>query len=89
MKRETTQYQSIPRAPASQTYPCWRRYRPDASLPNDTRWTHRGELLVPVTFTTGLDYETMSERRKGYENFVMSDGAPQYGEKGELRHQRA
>ncbi|WP_228739266.1 hypothetical protein, partial [Klebsiella michiganensis] len=26
----------------------------------DTRWTHRGELLVPVTFTTGLDYETMS-----------------------------
>ncbi|WP_228738927.1 hypothetical protein, partial [Klebsiella michiganensis] len=26
-----------------------------------TRWTHRGELLVPVTFTTGLDYETMSE----------------------------
>jgi iron complex outermembrane receptor protein len=40
---------------------------------------------VPVTFTTGLDYETMSERRKGYENFVMSNGAPQYGEKGDLR----
>lgn len=40
---------------------------------------------MPVTFTTGLDYETMSERRKGYENFVMSNGAPQYGEKGDLR----
>jgi iron complex outermembrane receptor protein len=24
----------------------------------------------------------MSERRKGYENFVMVNGAPQYGEKG-------
>jgi iron complex outermembrane receptor protein len=40
---------------------------------------------VPVTFTTGVDYETMSERRKGYENFVISNGAPQYGEKGDLR----
>jgi iron complex outermembrane receptor protein len=51
----------------------------------DTRWTHRGELLVPVTFTAGLDYENMSERRKGYENFVMVNGAPQYGEQGALR----
>lgn len=34
----------------------------------DTRLTHRGELLVPVTLTAGLDYENMSERRKGYEN---------------------
>lgn len=40
---------------------------------------------MPVTFTTGLDYENMSERRKGYENFVMSNGAPQYGEEGSLR----
>jgi iron complex outermembrane receptor protein len=34
------------------------------------------ELLVPVTFTTGLDYENMSERRKGYENYVLVNGAP-------------
>ena len=85
-ERETTQYQSIPRAPqlkpthAGGVIDLTRHYQGI-----DTRWTHRGELLVPVTFTTGLDYETMSERRKGYENFVMSDGAPQYGEKGDLR----
>lgn len=85
-ERETTQYQSIPRAPqlkathAGGVIDLTRHYQGI-----DTRWTHRGELLVPVAFTTGLDYETMSERRKGYENFVMSDGAPQYGEKGELR----
>lgn len=85
-ERETTQYQSIPRAPqlkpthAGGVIDLTRHYQGV-----DTRWTHRGELLVPVTFTTGLDYETMSERRKGYENFVISNGAPQYGEKGNLR----
>ncbi|MCX3080147.1 TonB-dependent receptor [Klebsiella michiganensis] len=85
-ERETTQYQSIPRAPqlkpthAGGVIDLTRHYQGI-----DTRWTHRGELLVPITFTTGLDYETMSERRKGYENFVMSNGAPQYGEKGDLR----
>jgi iron complex outermembrane receptor protein len=35
--------------------------------------------LVPVTITSGLNYETMSEQRKGYENFVMVNGAPDYG----------
>lgn len=40
---------------------------------------------MPVTLTAGLDYENMSERRKGYENFVMVNGAPQYGEQGALR----
>ncbi len=51
----------------------------------DTRWTHRGELLVPVSFTTGLNYENMSEKRRGYENFVMNGTTPEYGEKGNLR----
>ncbi|ODO93102.1 TonB-dependent receptor [Klebsiella pneumoniae] len=85
-ERETTQFQSIPRAP---------QLKPShaggvIALPRhyqgiDTRLTHRGELLVPVTLTAGLDYENMSERRKGYENFVMVNGAPQYGEQGALR----
>lgn len=85
-ERETTQYQSIPRAPqlnpshAGGVIDLTRHYQGI-----DTRWTHRGELLVPVTFTTGLDYENMSERRKGVENFVMVNGAPQYGEEGNLR----
>ncbi|PCR33601.1 TonB-dependent siderophore receptor [Klebsiella pneumoniae] len=85
-ERETTQFQSIPRAPqlkpshAGGVIDLTRHYQG-----NDTRLTHRGELLVPVTLTAGLDYENMSERRKGYENFVMVNGAPQYGEQGALR----
>ncbi|HDS5339696.1 TPA: TonB-dependent receptor [Klebsiella pneumoniae] len=85
-ERETTQFQSIPRAPqlkpshAGGVIDLTRHYQGI-----DTRLTHRGELLVPVTLTAGLDYENMSERRKGYENFVMVNGTPQYGEQGALR----
>ncbi|HBX1843177.1 TPA: TonB-dependent receptor [Klebsiella pneumoniae] len=85
-ERETTQFQSIPRAPqlkpshAGGVIDLTRHYQGI-----DTRLSHRGELLVPVTLTAGLDYENMSERRKGYENFVMVNGAPQYGEQGALR----
>lgn len=85
-ERETTHFQSIPRAPqlkpshAGGVIDLTRHYQGI-----DTRLTHRGELLVPVTLTAGLDYENMSERRKGYENFVMVNGAPQYGEQGALR----
>ncbi len=85
-ERETTQFQSIPRAPqlkpshAGGVIDLTRHYQGI-----DTRLTHRGELLVPVTLTAGLDYENMSERRKGYENFVMVNGAPQNGEQGALR----
>lgn len=85
-ERETTQFQSIPRAPqlkpshAGGVIDLTRHYQGI-----DTRLTHRGELLVPVTLTAGLDYENKSERRKGYENFVMVNGAPQYGEQGALR----
>ncbi|WBU51553.1 TonB-dependent receptor [Kosakonia pseudosacchari] len=85
-ERETTQYQSIPRAPqlnpthAGGVIDLTRHYQGI-----DTRWTHRGELGVPVTFTGGLNYENMSEERKGYENFMMDGTTPVYGEKGNLR----
>ncbi|EML2245877.1 TonB-dependent receptor PqqU [Klebsiella aerogenes] len=85
-ERETTQYQSIPMAPqlkpshSGGVIDLTRHYQGI-----DTRWTHRGELLVPVTFTTGLDYENMSEQRKGYENFVVTNDGVQLGEKGNLR----
>ncbi|WP_318372732.1 TonB-dependent receptor PqqU [Enterobacter sp.] len=85
-ERETTQYQSIPRAPqlnpthAGGVIDLTRHYQGV-----DTRWTHRGELGVPVTLTTGLNYENMSEDRKGYENFVMSGSTPVYGQKGQQR----
>lgn len=85
-ERETTQYQSIPMAPqlkpshAGGVITLQRHYQGI-----DNRWTHRGELGVPVTFTTGLNYENMSENRKGYNNFRLDDGVPEYGQKGDLR----
>lgn len=85
-ERETTQFQSIPRAPqlnpthAGGVIDLTRHYQGI-----DTRWTHRGELVIPVTVTGGLNYENMSEQRKGFENFVMVNGAPDYGREGHLR----
>jgi iron complex outermembrane receptor protein len=85
-ERETTQYQSIPMAPqlrpshAGGVISLQRHYQGV-----DGRWTHRGRLGVPVTFTAGLSYENMSENRKGYTNYRLSDGVPQYGHKGDLR----
>ena len=86
-EREMTQYQSIPAstqrenpAHSGGVIDMQRHYQGI-----DTRWTHRGELLVPVTFTTGLNYENMSENRRGYENFVMDNGVPDYGVKGNKR----
>ncbi|MEB5922324.1 TonB-dependent receptor PqqU [Franconibacter daqui] len=86
-ERETVQYQSIPRAPQlNPTHPggvidLTRHYQGI-----DSRWTHRGGLGdVPFSFTTGLNYENLIEKRKGYENFSMVNGAPAYGEKGSLR----
>ncbi|MDV5141098.1 TonB-dependent receptor [Chimaeribacter arupi] len=85
-QRETTQYQSIPvSTQANPQQPggvigLTRHYHGI-----DTRWTHRGELGVPVTLTTGLDYETMSEQRKGYENFTLNNGVAELGNMGNLR----
>jgi iron complex outermembrane receptor protein len=85
-EREMTQYQSIPYQPqlkathSGGVIDMQRHYQGI-----DTRWTHKGELLVPVTFTTGLNYENMSEDRRGYQNFVMDNGVPDYGVKGEKR----
>jgi len=83
-ERETTQYQSIPDfAQKKAGHPggvisLTRHYQGI-----DTRWSHRDTLFtLPVTLTGGLDYETMSETRKGYRNFT-DNGA--YGVQGELR----
>ncbi|MEG3130044.1 TonB-dependent receptor PqqU [Pantoea cypripedii] len=85
--RETTQYQSIPAS--AQTNPAHpggvisltRHYQGI-----DTRWTHRDTLFsIPLTVTGGLDYETMTERRKGYENFTTSNGVTDYGVMGDMR----
>ncbi len=86
-ERHTTQYQSIPMAPqlnpahAGGVIVLERKYQGI-----DTRWRHQDNLgAVPVTFTGGLDYETMTERRQGFENFTLQDGEVEYGGKGALR----
>lgn len=85
-ERQTTQYQSIPMGPQLNPSHSGGVIDLDRHYQGiDTRWTHRGELLVPVTLTTGLDYETMSEKRKGYQNFVLDNGMPDYGQQGAMR----
>jgi len=86
-ERETTQYQSIPMATQLKAgYPggvisLARHYQGI-----DTRWTHRDTVLtLPVTLTAGLDYETMTEKRKGYQNFTTSNGVTDYGVQGDMR----
>lgn len=85
-ERETTQYQSIPIDPqlnsshAGGVITLQRHYQGI-----DNRWTHRAEWGIPVTFTTGINYENMSENRKGYNNYRLDNGVPEYGQKGDLR----
>ncbi|VTR22732.1 Uncharacterised protein [Serratia fonticola] len=91
-ERETTQYQSIPVAvqQRSEQHPggvisLARHYQGI-----DTRWTHRGEIAtLPFSVTGGLDYETMTEQRKGYENFTVVNGVSELGTKGNLRRMNA
>lgn len=85
-ERQTTQYQSIPYAPQQKPSHSGGVIDLDRHYQGiDTRWTHRGELLIPVTFTSGLNYENMNEKRRGYENYVMNGSTPEFGEKGNLR----
>ncbi|MBH2845412.1 TonB-dependent receptor [Serratia marcescens] len=86
-ERHTTQYQSIPMGPqlnpthAGGVIVLERKYQGI-----DTRWKHEDTLAsLPVTLIGGLDYETMTERRQGFENFILRDGTVDYGEKGDQR----
>lgn len=45
------------------------------------RWTHRREGPRPLTVTTGIDYDSSKERRKGFENFA----GEALGVRGDLR----
>ncbi len=86
-QRETVQYQSIPAGPQrNPTHPggvidLSRHYQGVDSrlMHRDTLWT------LPVDVTVGLNYENMSENRKGFENFTLDNGVPLYGVKGDKR----
>ena len=82
-ERHTTQYQSFRREqqlnPANPggVIVLERKYQGI-----DTRWKHEDTFAsLPVTLIGGLDYETMTERRQGFENFILRDGTVDYGEK--------
>jgi iron complex outermembrane receptor protein len=87
-ERETTQFQSIP--PATQANPLSaggvidlkRRY---AGL--DARWTSHLQLAgSPFDLAFGVAYDTLDEKRRGYENFLGTTAAPrQLGTQGRLR----
>ncbi|MGI4779031.1 MAG: TonB-dependent receptor family protein [Janthinobacterium lividum] len=87
-QRETTQFQSIP--PATQANPLSaggvidlkRRY---AGL--DARWTSHLQLGGrPFDLAVGAAYDTLDEKRQGYENFLGTATAPrQLGTQGRLR----
>lgn len=86
-QRETVQYQSIPAGPQrNPTHPggvidLSRHYQGV-----DSRLTHRDTLwTLPVDVTVGLNYENMSENRKGFENFTLDNGVPLYAVKGDKR----
>lgn len=39
----------------------------------DTRWTHDGKLAeMPYSLTVGMNYDRMTDDRKGYENFIAN-----------------
>ncbi|WP_344017200.1 hypothetical protein, partial [Pseudonocardia xinjiangensis] len=63
------------------------RWNPKSDLFNKaTRWTHHDDSgFIPYAITTGLDYEAMTEQRKGYENFVYQNGVYDLGTKGDMR----
>ncbi|MCX0501763.1 TonB-dependent receptor [Erwinia billingiae] len=86
-ERHTTQYQSIPYAPQQKAgYPGGVIVLERKYSGVDTRWKHQDQLgSVPFSLIGGLDYETMTERRQGFQNYNLVNGVPEFGEKGEQR----
>jgi len=87
-QRQTTQYQSIPafvQANPQHSGGVIDLSRDYAGA--DVRWTSRQHLAgQPLTLIGGVSYDSLRERRKGYENFSGSARAPtELGVKGGLR----
>ena len=83
-QRDTVQYQSIPVAaqrPATQAGGVIDLQREYGGA--DLRWTGKRTLASgPLTLVGGLSYDTMEERRQGYENYTSPT---QLGVRGALR----
>lgn len=87
-QRHTVQYQSIPAfVQANPQHSGGVIDLRRAYAGADVRWTSHLSLAdKPLTLIGGLSYDTLSERRKGYENFSGTAAAPtELGVKGNLR----
>lgn len=86
-ERHTTQYQSIPvSVQQNPAYPGGVIVLARKYSGVDTHWRHDDQFgAVPFSIIGGLDYETMTERRQGFQNYVINNGAIELGEKGDLR----
>ena len=86
-ERKTTQYQSIP--PAAQQNPLHAGGVIDLSRQYggvDVRWTAALALADrPLDVVAGLGYDSLRERRRGYENYLGSVANPVLGVQGRLR----
>ncbi len=86
-KRDTTQFQSIPvstQAASSSPGGVIDLTRDYWGL--DLRWTHRDTFGgKPLRMTVGIDYDTLNEQRKGFQNFIGSGSSQELGIFGALR----
>ena len=86
-ERKTTQYQSIP--PSAQQNPLHAGGVIDLSRQYggiDVRWTAALQLADrPLDVVAGLGYDSLRERRRGYENYLGSVANPVLGVQGRLR----
>ncbi|KIQ32512.1 TonB-dependent receptor [Variovorax paradoxus] len=86
-ERKTTQYQSIP--PSAQQNPLHAGGVIDLSRQYggvDVRWTAALQLADrPLDVVAGLAYDSLRERRRGFENYLGSVANPLLGVQGRLR----
>jgi iron complex outermembrane receptor protein len=85
--RNTLQFQSIPpAAQASATHAGGVISLARAYGGLDARWTSRLSLAGrPLTLVGGVNYDTLTEQRQGFQNFIGSGAAQQLGVLGALR----
>ncbi|GGX09145.1 TonB-dependent receptor [Pigmentiphaga litoralis] len=85
--RSTTQYQSIPPAPQLNPTHAGGVIDLDRDYGGaDVRWTHRRTMGGrPVVLIAGLAYDSLAERRKGYNNFTGTGAQQVVGVMGALR----
>lgn len=86
-ERTTVQYQAIPVAPQlAPSHPGGVIDLARDYSGADVRWTSRLAMAGrPLRLIGGISFDTMTEQRKGYQNFVGSAAAPTLGVRGALR----